>query len=411
MPINQGIQGLIDSKRTLRKEDVKNMFYYFYGRTANNAEISYWSKKTSDQLYKALEPNSKQFTNAGYYKDVIAKPTEAKPTKPVTPDKPTKPTKPSTPSAPTQPTQPSLTDKEILDLYSKYGFPKPDVNWVRKNLPTGNLSELDKVLKKQRETIIGETTPSTPSQSEKPTESGKPTEPKPTEPKTTDTTQTGPSVKRDIGAEQNFVRNWGGKEGRLPTPEEVNMAVYGTPDPQFTTTQGGTSQTGNTGNTGAKEEETTYNYDVINGDNLNDTSFTSDGNSFLVQFSSDPTPNDDIDDTKTLWLYDKKAKTYTPFVSSGALESYFGDNYAGVRPQTVKLSPNVLSSADWQGSFVPRDYGIQNDGSKPDYTPEVEEEETPTVLPGSMVTYGEPRIDSEAEQWVGNLVGTLFTSS
>jgi len=72
MAINSGIQNLIDSNRKLSSTDVNNLFYYFYGKSANSAEQSYWGKKTSGQLSNALKPNAKQFQNAGYYKDVIS---------------------------------------------------------------------------------------------------------------------------------------------------------------------------------------------------------------------------------------------------------------------------------------------------------------------------------------------------
>lgn len=66
------IQSLINSGRQLSTTDVDNMFYYFYGRSATNDEKNYWSKKTSNNLFKALQPNASQFTNAKYYKDVIS---------------------------------------------------------------------------------------------------------------------------------------------------------------------------------------------------------------------------------------------------------------------------------------------------------------------------------------------------
>ncbi len=48
----------------------------------------------------------------------------------------------------------------------------------------------------------------------------------------------GGAVKRELGKEQEFVKNWQGKEGRLPTSAEINQSVYGTPNPNFTTQQG-----------------------------------------------------------------------------------------------------------------------------------------------------------------------------
>lgn len=38
---------------------------------------------------------------------------------------------------------------------------------------------------------------------------------------------------RNLKAEQDFVKNWQGKGGRLPTANEINMAVYGTTNPMF----------------------------------------------------------------------------------------------------------------------------------------------------------------------------------
>lgn len=91
MAINISIQNLINSNRKLSDTDVNNLFYYFYGRQANADEKKYWGtagNKTSSQLSNALTPNAKQFTNAGYYKDVLATPN--KPLTPATPKTETK---------------------------------------------------------------------------------------------------------------------------------------------------------------------------------------------------------------------------------------------------------------------------------------------------------------------------------
>ena len=40
-------------------------------------------------------------------------------------------------------------------------------------------------------------------------------------------------VARNLKAEQDYVKTWQGKEGRLPTANEINMAVYGKTNPQF----------------------------------------------------------------------------------------------------------------------------------------------------------------------------------
>jgi len=72
----------------------------------------------------------------------------------------------------------------------------------------------------------------------------------------------GASVNRDLAAEQAFVKNWGGKGGRLPTTAEINQAVYGVASPNFSTPQGITGEklsggsapvdlSGTTGGTGA----------------------------------------------------------------------------------------------------------------------------------------------------------------
>ncbi len=50
-------------------------------------------------------------------------------------------------------------------------------------------------------------------------------------------------MERNLKAEQAYVKNWAGKEGRLPTANEINKAVYGTENPSFNTTQGITPPT------------------------------------------------------------------------------------------------------------------------------------------------------------------------
>lgn len=82
MAINQNIQNLISINRKLSSTDADNMFYYFYGRKATNPEIKHWTKKTSKELFNALEPNAKQFKTAGYYKDVLTQSTSAPATAP-----------------------------------------------------------------------------------------------------------------------------------------------------------------------------------------------------------------------------------------------------------------------------------------------------------------------------------------
>ena len=38
-----------------------------------------------------------------------------------------------------------LSDGDILNLYKRYGFPQPDLNWVKSNLPT-SAYQLENVL-------------------------------------------------------------------------------------------------------------------------------------------------------------------------------------------------------------------------------------------------------------------------
>lgn len=54
-------------------------------------------------------------------------------------------------------------------------------------------------------------------------------------------------VARNLKAEQDFVKNWGGKNGRLPTANEINQAVYGNPNPKFNTPQGVTPNSADQG--------------------------------------------------------------------------------------------------------------------------------------------------------------------
>ena len=71
--MNESIKHLIEINRILNSTDTNNMFYYFYARVATKNEIIYWTKETSQTLYKAMLPNTKQFTTSGYYKDVLSK--------------------------------------------------------------------------------------------------------------------------------------------------------------------------------------------------------------------------------------------------------------------------------------------------------------------------------------------------
>jgi hypothetical protein len=60
-----------------------------------------------------------------------------------------------------------LSDEEILSLYDEYGFPKPDTNWVRENLPndeemlrkilTSERKIMDKGLQKTGSQLINQT--------------------------------------------------------------------------------------------------------------------------------------------------------------------------------------------------------------------------------------------------------------
>jgi len=118
MAINASIQNLINSNRANNDTDVKNLFYYFYGRTANANEINYWKNKTSSQLYNALLPNAKQFTNAGYYKDVLAKtPAQQQNQPPVA----AKPAPASSPTAPPVNVAPAAKTEQKATLTSPDG--------------------------------------------------------------------------------------------------------------------------------------------------------------------------------------------------------------------------------------------------------------------------------------------------
>lgn len=130
-----------------------------------------------------------------------------------------------------------------------------------------------------------------------------------------------------------------------------------------------------------------------------------DGNYALIKFSDDPTPNDAIDDTKTIWLYDKAKKTYTPFVSQKALSNFFN-----LHPEVINKNVNTLSSAvlfkDLQGTLIQRQYGVQDDGSVPNSPGN-------TGSTAGANRYGMEALENEKEALVnaGSFIGQAMTTA
>ena len=124
----------------------------------------------------------------------------------------------------------------------------------------------------------------------------------------------------------------------------------------------------------------------------------------LVKFQSDPTPEDNIDDTNTIWLFDSEKKTYRPFASVDAMKAYFGDNYEEAIKNINHLPTTALQNEKWKApneNFFDRQYAIQNDGNVP---------ENPKFFSvGEVATYGKPREDSKSEEeWAGK-INDFFT--
>lgn len=159
------------------------------------------------------------------------------------------------------------------------------------------------------------------------------------------------------------------------------------------------------------------------GDGLVDTveeqnNYILDGNQFLIKFSDDPTPNDGIDDTNTIWLYDKDGKTYTPFTSMGALTSYFGstEKANAATQRMITLPSSQMSNSAWSGKFVSRKYGVQSDGSMPS-VPEngyvitniTTDEDTTNADSSTTARYGKD-YDATATSNMTKFIGKAFTT-
>lgn len=98
--------------------------------------------------------------------------------------------------------------------------------------------------------------------------------------------------------------------------------------------------------------------------------FSSGATHVLVRFKEDPTPYDGYDDTTTVWRFDVKNKTYTPFSSIAALENAYGAFWSEIQSKYLNtLSVNDLNTPEWGGNgafkFLTRDQGYQEDGRLP----------------------------------------------
>jgi hypothetical protein len=90
--------------------------------------------------------------------------------------------------------------------------------------------------------------------------------------------------------------------------------------------------------------------------------FVTNGDRFLVQFTNDPTPNDDSSDASTIFLYDKVGQNYIPFSSKTAIEAYFDTPFADIKELIIKAPIKLVKNPSWTGSFLTVSQGIGEDG-------------------------------------------------
>lgn len=134
------------------------------------------------------------------------------------------------------------------------------------------------------------------------------------------------------------------------------------------------------------------------------TGWMQDGSSaYLVKFADDPTPEDEIDDKATIWLYNSIDKTYRPFVNIPAIQAAFGENYVSAMESITILPTSALNSAEWGGKFLPRVQGVQADGT----FSVVPKEPAPTVVG----IYGAQQRVPEYETPIANGVSLAITKA
>ena len=144
-----------------------------------------------------------------------------------------------------------------------------------------------------------------------------------------------------------------------------------------------------------------------------------DGNYVLVKFQEDPTPSDNIDDKNTIWFYDKQNKTYRPFASTAAMESFFETTIDKIMPLVQSVPVTALSNITWQGDFLTRDRAVQNNGEIPggedkvvnETVKQTPQQPSPETMQALQNIYGAEKLSSEDEQWVTNLIGTVLTTA
>jgi len=90
----------------------------------------------------------------------------------------------------------------------------------------------------------------------------------------------------------------------------------------------------------------------------------SDGGTYaLIRFKDDPTPNDAIDDTKTVWLLDTQSKTYRPIAGPSALVALAAQMGVPSLPITDVPSSVIDDPTNpfFQGEFLSTDFSITAD--------------------------------------------------
>ncbi len=129
-----------------------------------------------------------------------------------------------------------------------------------------------------------------------------------------------------------------------------------------------------------------------------------DGDFALIKFQNDPTPDDGIDNTDDIWLFDQRNNTYRPFASIDSMKSVFGDKYEEAMGRVVSLPTTALQSEFFKPTeFFPRKYAVQDDGSMPK-VPGFESNNIETSV------YGKERKNPQTEIKVGNYLGSIFTT-
>ncbi len=128
-------------------------------------------------------------------------------------------------------------------------------------------------------------------------------------------------------------------------------------------------------------------------------------NEVLLDFSDDNSP--------TLYLFDKTAKTYTPVESIEAAANYWGKPISEVEKLVTMVPSSIYNRPGWEGNLVSSSSMIKNNGTQATINNQESVQSKDNVADTTSLNniYGKTKLDPAAEEQMANIIGTLFTTA